>query len=281
MNDINKSPAHTRRRTAATFERAGSRIHYWTSGGDDGPTVICIHGVTLDHGTWDGQVPALLDAGYRVITWDLRGHGASRPMGEGLSIHLATQDLKALLDKTEVARSVLVGQSFGGSVAQEFLRLYPDRVSALVLVGAPELGHRYPLQHRLFGRTRPLVLRLWPERHLRRTIPAFMSAKPEVQRYVAEANQALSKADFVAVTRAALEGMLGYDRAEELDVPVLLTHGENEAAWLVGMLRSWAASDALVTCHPVPGAGHLANHDSPTAFNETLIGFLGRLPISG
>lgn len=115
---VEGEPAHT-------FTRAGSTIHYWTVGEPGGPTVVLTHGATLDHGTYAGQVPALRDAGYRIITWAPRGHGLSQPMRERFSVDCTTEDLAVLLEEAGVDRAVLVGQSFGGLVAQELYRGRP------------------------------------------------------------------------------------------------------------------------------------------------------------
>ncbi len=90
------------------FTRAGTTIHYWTAGEPDGPTVVCTHGVTIDHGTFDEQIPALVAAGYRAIVWDLRGHGLSRPAGEPISYLNAAADLAMLLDETAVDRATML-----------------------------------------------------------------------------------------------------------------------------------------------------------------------------
>lgn len=65
--------------TAHTFEREGCTLHWWEAGARDGPCLVLTHGVTIDHGTFATQVPLLVRAGCRVVTWDLRGHGQSRP----------------------------------------------------------------------------------------------------------------------------------------------------------------------------------------------------------
>ena len=260
--------------SGGTFERAGSLIHYWVAGRQDAPVVMCIHGVTLDHGTYNGQFAALLDAGYRVITLDLRGHGASQPMGSSFAIWLVAEDLIALMDDAGVDRAVLVGQSFGGSVAQAVYRLQPQRVAALALVGTPALGDAIPWHQRLFSRSRPSLLRLWPEQHLRGVIPTFMSKRGEVQQYVAQAIKPLSKELFVSVTEAAIDALLDQERLQTVTVPVLLVHGEEEMGWLARLIRAWAERDERVRCEAVSEAGHLANQDNPAEFNRVLLDFL-------
>ncbi|MBX3248031.1 MAG: alpha/beta fold hydrolase [Myxococcales bacterium] len=267
---------------ARVLTRAGAGIHHWTAGPDDAPAVVLTHGVTLDHGTYAGQVPALLEAGYRVITWDLRGHGRSRPTVERFGIQSTVDDLRALLDELRVEQAVLVGQSFGGSIVQELYRRTPERVAGLVLVGTPALGEPVPWHHRVLSRARPGVLRLWPEGPLRRTLPGFMSKKDSVRRYVAEATRPLSKADLVTVTEAAVEVLLDLPPLEEVRVPVLVTMGDTEMPMVAAMIRAWAERDPQVRVAVVEGAGHLANQDNPDAFNGILLDFLRRhAPVGG
>ncbi len=256
------------------FTRAGTTIHYWTAGEPDGPTVVCTHGVTIDHGTFDEQIPALVAAGYRAIVWDLRGHGLSRPAGEPISYLNAAADLAMLLDETAVDRAMLVGQSFGGMIVQEFCRHHADRAAGLVLVGSPLLGDQLPWPHHWLQRARPLLLRLWPEGHLRRITPQFMSQYRGVQLYVAKAIQPLAKEDFVQVTKAALEVFLHARPLPDSDMPILLVRGEDEMAMLTQMMERRAALKPHVQLAVVPDAGHLVNQDNPATFNEVLLTFL-------
>jgi 3-oxoadipate enol-lactonase len=266
---------------AHALARDGTDIHYWVAGPDEAPAVVLTHGVTLDHGTYAGQVPALLEAGYRVITWDMRGHGLSRPMGARFSIQSTVDDLRAVLDEEGIEQTILVGQSFGGAAIQEFYRRHPERVAGLVLVGSPALGEPMPWYQRAFSRTRPTLLRLWPEGSLRRTLPAFMSKKAAVQRYVAKATLLLSKADFIAVTEAALEGLLDFPPLDAVRVPVLVTLGDGEMEMVARMIRAWHERDPQVLVELVEDAGHLANQDNPGAFNRILLDFLRRVVPTG
>jgi len=265
-----------------TFMRAGSTIHYWTVGEPGGPTVVLTHGVTLDHGTYAGQVPALRDAGYRVITWDLRGHGLSQPMGERFSVDSTAEDLAVLLEEAGVEGAVLVAQSFGGLVALELYRRSPERAAGLVLVGTPTPAERIPWYQQVLQRVNLLVLRLVPERHLRGMLPTFMSKREDVRRYVARTSQALSKADMFTANEAVLEGLQSAHPLERFDVDVLLICGEGETAIIARMMRAWAERDGRVRLEVVDDAGHLANQEEPVAFNEVLLGFLRqRLPVDG
>jgi pimeloyl-ACP methyl ester carboxylesterase len=108
--------------------RPDAVIRYWTAGPVDAPTVVLLHGATLDHRAWIPQIDALQDR-LHVVVPDLRGHGVSTGH---FDFGAAVDDALALLDGLPVERVVLVGLSRGGTIAQELVRREPDRVGGLV-----------------------------------------------------------------------------------------------------------------------------------------------------
>ena len=261
-----------------TFERDGCRIHWWSAGASDAPTIVLTHGVTIDHGTFATQVPLLVAGGYRVVTWDLRGHGRSRPNARRFSIAIAADDLVALLDEIGVEQAVLVGQSFGGFVVQDVHRRQPRRVAGLVLAGSLPLG-RLPMWPVLavYGWLAPPIQRLWPERHLRGMVPRFMSKRDDVRSYVAQANSPLDHGDFAAATEAAVEGLVRYERLERIDVPTLCVTGDADFPFAARSVRGWAERMPLVEVEVIEGAGHLVNQERPEAFSRTVLTFVDAL----
>ena len=105
-------------------------IHYEDHGA--GQPVVLIHGYPLSGRGWDKQVPALLDAGYRVITYDRRGFGASSQPTTGYDYDTFTADLSALMDQLDLRDAVLVGHSMGTG---EVTRYLGTRGSARVAKG--------------------------------------------------------------------------------------------------------------------------------------------------
>ena len=111
--------------------RPDSTIRYW-SGGTEGPTVVFLHGATLDHHSWTPQLDALRDR-CRVVAPDLRGHGASTGR---FDFDAAVEDVLALVEQLPARRVVLVGLSLGANIAQEVIRRRPEAVLALVAADA-------------------------------------------------------------------------------------------------------------------------------------------------
>jgi non-heme chloroperoxidase len=116
-----------------TENSADIEIYYEDHGA--GQPVVLIHGYPLSGRGWDKQVPALLDAGYRVITYDRRGFGKSSQPTEGYEYDTFTADLSALLEHLDLRDAVLVGHSMGTGEVTRYLGRYGSaRVAKGVLV---------------------------------------------------------------------------------------------------------------------------------------------------
>jgi 3-oxoadipate enol-lactonase len=256
------------------LHRAGTNLHYWLHGPQDGPVVTLTHGLSLDRHAFDAQVPTLVDAGYRVLTWDIRGHGRSQPMGPSISIAEVVDDLLAVLDDARIDRTVLVGQSFGGMVIQEVAARAPERVTALVVIGAPALGDRPGAVMRVLQRLRIQMIKLWPDGLLRRVFAAMVTEDPEVRHYVASATRQLTKPAFVAVSAAAMEGHLRAAAAPTGNAPVLLVHGQDEERPVARAMHRWSQRNRAADLRILHGGGHLINQENPELFHQVLLAFL-------
>ena len=110
-------------------------LHYTDYG--DGQPVVLIHGWPLSGRSWEAQVPALVEAGYRVITYDRRGFGQSSQPWHGYEYDTLAADLAALMDHLDLRDAVLIGFSMGGGEVVRYLGRYgADRVSKAVLASA-------------------------------------------------------------------------------------------------------------------------------------------------
>ena len=108
----------------------GSKIYFESHG--EGPSIVFIHDGLLHSEVWDGQLAAF-SAEHRFVRYDRRGYGRSdTPMAPFSN----ENDLLELMNANRIDRAVLVGSSSGGGMAVNFALNHPDRVSALVLVGA-------------------------------------------------------------------------------------------------------------------------------------------------
>jgi pimeloyl-ACP methyl ester carboxylesterase len=115
------------------FEHDGIS-HYYTDVGQGYP-LIFIHGLGLSHKNWIGQTP-LFTRKYRVVTYDIRGHGGTGVSSGPIEIHTLSEDLRALCDHLGISRAVLVAYSSGTLIAESFALDHPERTAGLCLIGS-------------------------------------------------------------------------------------------------------------------------------------------------
>lgn len=121
----------------------------------EGPDVLLVHGFPDDHMVWRQQIPALVQAGYRVIAPDMRGCGESEmaPARRDYHIDFLVGDLVALLDALGIEQVRLVGHDWGAVICWQLCIRHPERVSryAALSVGHPTAYARAPLEQKLKG----------------------------------------------------------------------------------------------------------------------------------
>lgn len=259
-----------------TLIRGGSTVHWWVQGPEAGPLVALAHGASMDHHMFDAQLDTLVGAGYRVLTWDVRGHGLSQPLGQTpLTIADMTDDLVAILDELGVVGPICVGgQSMGGYIAQDLVRRMPDRVTALVIIGAVSTAMPITRWESWLLRSSTAWFVVWPWGHLKRALAKATAVRPAVREYAYRAVSAMTKPDFIAVWKAVTRA-INPDPDYRVNKPLLLTHGDSDRTGAIAAQAPiWADQEPRCRYAVIPDAGHNANQDNPEFFNAVLLEFL-------
>src|SRR5262245_7050065 len=120
----------------------GRRIYCDLTGPEDGPVVCMTHSLMSDSGMWSEQMPTLLQAGYRVLRLDLRGHGGSDPGAAGdYTMQGIADDWAAALEALNLPRVHYIGLSIGGQSGQAFALYHADKlISQMWCACAPSSG---------------------------------------------------------------------------------------------------------------------------------------------
>ena len=236
--------------------------------------VVLLHAGVCDHRMWDQVVPALHDAGRKVVAPDLRGFG-SRPTG--LSPFSHSGDVLALLDGLGAERVELVGSSFGGYVALEVAALAPDRIAGLAVLAPPLSEWEWSPEFQRYVAAEDAALTRGDLDEAVRLNVEFWAgdADAAVQSYVADAQR-----------RAFELGGEGAD-AEELDPPVderlsaisaqtLVMAGDRDVPDFVAIARHLAETLPGPELRVVEGAGHLLPLERPAEVGEALAAWVRR-----
>ena len=264
----------------------GITLHYTDTGGSGRP-VVMIHGWPLSGASWSEQVPALTDAGYRVVTYDRRGFGESDKTADGYDYDTFAADLAGLLDGLDLRDVSLVGFSMGGGeIARYIGRFGEDRLRSVVFAAAipPYLlksgdnpggglgqedveemqqGAREDREGFLDGFTKD-----------------FFSADGELKVTEEQRQDALElarpAADEAVVDCIAAFGTTDFrNDLERVTVPTLVVHGDGDAIVpfeVSGERTVQAVHGAKV--HVVSGGPHGINVSHAEEFNQALLGFL-------
>jgi pimeloyl-ACP methyl ester carboxylesterase len=112
----------------------GLKIHYQRVG--QGPDLVMIHGLTGNLAVWHLKIVPLLSDHFRVLTYDLRGHGFSGMPPTGYTANDMAGDLEGLLNELEIERADIVGHSYGADTALYFALRNPERVRQVVAIEA-------------------------------------------------------------------------------------------------------------------------------------------------
>ena len=104
--------------------------------GSGAPTVVLVHGLGLNRHMWQWQVPALLQQ-YRVLNYDLYGHGDAPVPPKRPTLGLFSAQLAELLDRLSIDKVAIVGFSLGGMIARRFAMDHPERLERLVIMHSP------------------------------------------------------------------------------------------------------------------------------------------------
>jgi non-heme chloroperoxidase len=276
--------------SVGTENGASIDLHYDDRGPVDGPPVVLIHGWPLSARSWENQVPALISAGHRVITYDRRGFGDSSQPWSGYDYDTFTADLHALIEQLDLSGATLVGFSMGGGEVVHYIGTHgTSRIAAAVLAAAvpPYLyksddnpdgglddatiggfeagitGDRLSFLDgfttMFFGAGDKTDLISEPQRQYALQIAAFASPKGTL-----DCVAAFGRTDFRG-------------DVAKIDVPTLIIHGDSDG--IVPFEVSGKRSHELIAGSElvlIEGGPHGLNATHVKEFNEALLTFLAR-----
>jgi len=253
----------------------GIQINYELSGKEGGPVVVLSHSLGCSLHMWDPQMKAL-DAHFRVLRYDMRGHGESDAPEGAYTFEQLGEDAIGLLDALEIDVVHWVGLSMGGMIGQCLALNHAHRLRSLALcdTGAivPEEAQPIWKERIDTAREKGLEAHLQPTLERWFTMP-FLSKNPPGVALITKQFLATPVAGYVGCIEAIRR--LNYlDRLPEIKTPTLIIVGEEDLGTPVAgaeAMRDRIAGSRLVV---LPSAAHLSNVEQPEAFTDALVGFL-------
>lgn len=261
------------------MSRASDGTAYDLTGPTDAPVVALIHGLGLSRGIWAEHMSAFGD--FRVLNYDLYGHGASAPSPNTASLKVYADQLVNLMDELELAKASVVGFSIGGMINRRFALDHPDRLDALVILNSPhdrgksaqEAVEARATKVRSDGPMATLedALKRW-------FTPEFLSSSVEVPDQIRNWRVQVDPESYAQVAWVLAHGVRELTGREgEITAPTLVMTSENDAGSTPQMSRDIAAEIAGAELQIVPKLQHLGLMEQPDLFAAPIAGFLRKV----
>lgn len=257
------------------MKKNSQNTYYWTSGSSK-VCVLFIHGATADHLLFKVQLN-FFEQYFRIIAIDVPAHGKSRPYPD-FTLKVAAEEIVKILDMEKVDKVHIIGQSMGGYIAQIFARFNANRVKSIISIGSSPIQPRYysKLDNWLLKIT-PAILKMYPYQLLIKTISNQVSTTSDGKKYMLNTLKEYSKIEIATIMKEIYVGVQEYREYFSLEIPILLTYGENEKTGKVKSYnQNWAKNEGL-ELQLIPNSAHNANMDNPDYFNSISKKFIDRI----
>lgn len=259
----------------------GIKLHYIDTGNSEALPIVLIHGMTFDHRSWNPQIELLMQ-NYRVIAYDIRGHGKTDIADGQYTYKMFVDDLIALLDYLEIDKAVLCGLSMGGIIAMRTFEKYPDRIKAIILCDtrsdADSNETKYWRENSIESIKKD-GLRPFADEFIELCAPQEFVKFPEELKTIRKTILSSSPLGICgALLAQAARPDLQY-LLPKIDVPTLIMIGENDYLTPLNLSKFIHESIPGSELKIISEACHISNLENRDEFNKYLLNFLEKIKL--
>ncbi len=246
----------------------------------EGTPMIFWPSLMMDGAMWDAQVSHFKDR-YTVVCVDSPGHGRSQPLTGTFTMEDCARCLKTIMDKLNLEKAILIGNSWGGMLGAVFAALYPEKTIAIVLMNCT--GSSAPLLQKIEYTLMTSILGFFnrlPNYFIRRGVKAFAGKTTETHRpdVVLEIQTAISAVNTKSV-RWAIKSVVPLRKDQHallasIACPSLIVAGEEDRTFPVAETEKMATAIPNSRFVVLPKVGHLAALEHPELTNTVIDSFL-------
>jgi len=255
----------------------GRNIAYDLAGSETAPVVCMTHSLASDGGMWTEQLPPLLQAGFRVLRIDMRGHGGSDPVAGDYTQSDLAADVAAVLDALAIPRVHFIGLSIGGMLGQAFALEHGNKLASAMWcdtlpstpAGAVEVWQQridtVRNAHSLTPLADPTI-----ERWLTDTVK---QQRPGRWKQIRDTISGTTPAGYLGCV-AAIRNFDFVARLPSIELPVLVACGAEDAGTPPAENRRIASLVPGARYEEIANARHFPNVEHPDTFNRIMLGWL-------
>jgi pimeloyl-ACP methyl ester carboxylesterase len=252
-----------------------------------GVCVIFIHGFGDNLAMWYQQVPVFVKQ-FRVLTYDVRGHGKTETPGDAFSMGIFADDLYNLQRALGIQKACIVGYSMGGRIGLQFALKHPEMTTGLVLANSWVIGPGIPLT----GEQKGAVKEHWKQMvdllkieqieiiadtmTERSFSPGFRDRQPAVFQRYKDIKMRNDPRYYLQIMQGSPEDIANPPDLRKLKSPTLIIAGAHDDMVSVDMAHAMAKAIRDVTLAVLP-TGHAAAIEAPELFNQAVLDFMKKI----
>jgi 3-oxoadipate enol-lactonase len=255
----------------------GRNIAYDIAGSETAPVVCMTHSLASDGGMWTEQLPPLLQAGFRVLRIDMRGHGGSAPVAGDYTQSDLAADVAAVLDALAIPRVHFIGLSIGGMLGQAFALEHSSKLASAMWcdtlpstpAGAPEVRQQRVDTVRNANSLAPLAdptIERW-------LTDAVKQQRPGRWKQIRDTIIGTTPAGYLGCV-AAIRNFDFVARLPSIKLPVLVVCGAEDAGTPPAENRRIASLVPGARYEEIANARHFPNVEHPETFNRIMLGWI-------
>lgn len=255
----------------------GVQVSYLDEGTTTGFPLIFVHGFPFNKWMWEKQLHAI-KGNYRLIAYDVRGHGETEAGTPTLSVSQFADDLISLMDELHIEKAIVVGLSMGGYIALNAIKKNQDRFAGLVLCDTQcgaDTAEGKEKRRKTIEFIKRNGLTVYAQESLKNLFAPASLVKKMNEVLLIEDTILKGKAENICLTLQALA-----DRKEtcaslkKIKIPVAIFVGREDTVTSPETAEKMHTSIKGSTLHIIEEAGHLSNLENPEMFNVALLEFL-------
>lgn len=243
-------------------------------------TIVMVHGWPIRKEMYEYQNNLLIDAGYRVVSFDIRGFGDSEASARNYHYNQLAQDLKSIIDSLNTEQVYLVGFSMGGAISIRYMSIFNNwKVAKLALLGAAapsfDQTNQNPFGHTLES-TNELIASLYQDRpHAVSNFGKMVFAQKHSDEFMTWFNNLYYSASGIGTIKTAMalrDENLYYDLAN-IQVPTIIMHGKLDKICPFNFAEIMVREIKHSILDPFEKSGHGLFYDELNKLNHDLIEF--------
>ncbi len=258
---------------------ASSTPYHWAYGDPEAPLLLCLHGIGSCADAFVSQIPAAAAAGRRIVAWDAPGYRHSADPDTEPGIDGWADAAAELITELGADQADVLGVSWGGVTATRLALRHPDRIRSLILAdSSPGAGVTPEAAESMRSRASALT-DVGAETFARERTPLLVHDGAPAELLEAVGTMMIDSVRMPSY-QWACNSMAECDHRDALpgiDAPTLVVVGDQDRITGVAAAERLASGIPGAELAVIEAAGHLANQERPSAFNQSLVDFLTRV----